>query len=238
MNGCFYKKWLLMERCMVALQDKKPIEGNMDDCFNKTELRIIDRNMHVCFYKNWLLMGRWIVAFTKNDYWWKYACLLYITEGILMEWCMVALQDRRTIDGKMNGCFYKKWLLMERYMVALQDRKPIDGNMHDCFNKTEELLIGICTVGFTKKWLLMERCMFAFTKNDHWWKDVWLLYKTEGLLMEIYMVAFIKKDHWWKDEWLLYKTEGILMEWCMVALQNRRTIDGKMHGCFTKQKDY
>ena len=139
------------------------------------------------------------------------------------------------------------WLLLQKM--------TIDGNMHDCFNKTELRIIDRNMHGcFYKNWLLMGRWMVAFTKIDYWWKDVWLLYKTEGLLMEWWMVAFTKndywrkdvllllqnrrnidgmmygcftkqKDYWWKDAWLLYKTEGLLMERCKV--------DGKMYGCFT-----
>ena len=45
------------------------------------------------------------------------------------------------IDGKMYGCFYKTdGLLMGWCMVALQDRRTIiiDGNMYDCFTKEKD----------------------------------------------------------------------------------------------------
>ena len=60
MHGCFYKKWPLMERCMVALQNRRNIDGMMYGCFTK-----------------------------QKDYWWKDAWLFYKTEGLLIERCKV-----------------------------------------------------------------------------------------------------------------------------------------------------
>ena len=97
-------------------------------------------------------MERCMVAFTKQkDYWLEDVWLLYKTEGLLMEMCLVALQNRRIIDQNMNGCFNKtEVLLMERWMVAFTrndywwkdvfcfyKKMNIDGKIYGCFTRQQ-----------------------------------------------------------------------------------------------------
>ena len=101
-----------MEMCMIALQNRRIIDRNMNGCFNKTE---------------GLLMERWMVAFTRNDYRWKDVWLLL---------------QKMTIDGKMYGCFTRQQAYWWKYAwLLIQKRKTIDGNMYGCFDKTEGLLM-------------------------------------------------------------------------------------------------
>ena len=82
-----------MERCMVAL---------LSDRIN-TNVRIYMVTLNKKIVG--LLLEGCIVDVTKQkDYWWRDVWLL--------------LQNRRTIDGEMFGCFYKKWLLKEICIVA------------------------------------------------------------------------------------------------------------------------